>query len=170
LLASLWIIHREGSVRGRRTPPHRGQRRLYPASKIEAEQQVEASNLTWSILRLPFVYGDGDGDGHLEALPRMAAEREWHPARVQSMAHHADVAAAFQLAITGATDGRIVNIADESPLSIYEIAHLVDQPYPTSNEALKNPWQGQVNASLARTLGFRATVPSVYAAIREGRM
>ena len=140
----------------------------YPASKIEAEQQLQASGLTWSVIRLPFVYGDRDG--HLEALPRMAAERGWHPARKQSMAHHADIAAAFQLALTGAADGRIVNIADESPLSIYEIAQLVGEPYPSSSEPLDNPWQGQVDASLARRLGFRATVPSVYAAIREGRM
>jgi nucleoside-diphosphate-sugar epimerase len=140
----------------------------YPASKIEAEEQLQTSGLTWSIIRLPFVYGDGDG--HLEALPKMAAERGWHPARTQSMAHHADIAAAFQLALTGAADGSIVNITDESPLSIYEIAQLVGEPYPSSGEPLDNPWQGQVDGSLARRLGFRATVPSVYAALREGRM
>jgi hypothetical protein len=61
----------------------------------------------------------------------MAAERGWHPARVQH-GHHADIAAGFRLALTGAADGRIVN--------------------------------------LARSLGFRATVASVYAAIREARL
>jgi nucleoside-diphosphate-sugar epimerase len=140
----------------------------YPASKIEAEKHLAASGLTWSILRLPFVYGDQDG--HLEALPKMAAERGWHPARRQSMAHHADIATAFLLALTGATDGRIVNIADESSLSIYEIAQLVGEPYPSSDEPLVTPWQGQVDASLARSLGFRASLPSAYAAVREGRM
>ncbi len=140
----------------------------YPASKIEAEKELRSSGLNWGIVRLPFVYGDQDG--HLEALPRIAAERGWHPARKQSMAHHADIAAAFRLALTGAVDGRIVNIADESPLSIYEIAQLVGEPFPSSDEPLSDPWQGQVDAALARSLGFRATVPSVYAAIREGRL
>jgi nucleoside-diphosphate-sugar epimerase len=140
----------------------------YPASKIEAEEELRASGLTWSVIRLPFVYGDQDG--HLEALPKMAAERGWHPARIQSVAHHADIAGAFQLALTGAADGRTVNIADESPLSIYEIAQLLGEPYPSSGEPLESPWQGRVDASLARTLGFRATVPSIHAAIRDGRM
>lgn len=139
-----------------------------PASKIEAEKDLRASGLTWSVLRLPFVYGDQDG--HLEALPRMAAQRGWHPARRQSMVHHADIAAAFRLALTGALDRLVVNVADDSPLSIYEIAQLVDEQYPSSSEPLDNPWQGQVDAGLARRLGFRPTVPSAYAAIREGRM
>ncbi len=140
----------------------------YPASKIAAEQLLHASGLTWSVLRLPFVYGDGDG--HLEALPRMAAERGWHPARAQSTAHHADVATAFLLALEGAFDGRVVNIADDAPLSILEIAQLVGEPYPSSGEPLENPWQGRVDASLARRLGFRPTVPSVHAAVRDGLM
>ena len=38
----------------------------YPASKVAAEQLLRDSGLTWSILRLPFVYGDGDG--HLASL------------------------------------------------------------------------------------------------------
>ena len=33
----------------------------YPASKIEAENELRKSGLNWSILRLPFVYGDKDG-------------------------------------------------------------------------------------------------------------
>jgi len=140
----------------------------YPASKIEAEQEVRSSGLNWAILRLPFVYGDQDG--HLEALPKMVQERGWHPARRQSMAHHADIAAAFRLALTGAFDSRVVNIADESALSILEIAHLVGEGYPSSGEPLDSPWQGQVDASLARSLGFTASVPTAYAAARDGRM
>ncbi len=62
------------------------------------------------------------------------------------------------------------NIADESPLSIYEIAQLIGEPYPSSAEPLDDPWQGQVDAALARSLGFRAAVPSVYAAARDGRL
>jgi nucleoside-diphosphate-sugar epimerase len=39
----------------------------YPASKVAAENELRSSGLTWSILRLPFVYGDGDE--HLAAVP-----------------------------------------------------------------------------------------------------
>jgi len=140
----------------------------YPASKIEAETELRASGLNWSIIRLPFVYGDQDG--HLEALPKMAADRSWHPARKVSMAHHADIAAAFQLALTGTFDGRIVNVTDETAPSIYEVAQLLGEEYPSSGEPLEDPWQGQMDAGLARSLGFRATVPSVYAAARDGRV
>ena len=92
----------------------------YPASKMEAENELCASGLNWSILRLPFVYGDNDG--HLESVPAMLAGMKWHPAQKLSVLHHADIATAFELALTGAMDGLIVNIADEAPLTIYEIA------------------------------------------------
>ena len=42
----------------------------YPASKVAAEELLRPSGLTWSVLRLPFVYGDGDG--HLAAMPVLA--------------------------------------------------------------------------------------------------
>jgi nucleoside-diphosphate-sugar epimerase len=37
---------------------------------------------------------------------------KWHPAQTFSLAHHRDVARAFELALTGAMDRRILNIAD----------------------------------------------------------
>jgi UDP-glucose 4-epimerase len=80
----------------------------YPASKIAAENELRASRLNWSILRLPFVYGDGDGD--LAAVPQVVARFKWHPATTFSLAHHRDVARAVELALTGVMDGRIVNI------------------------------------------------------------
>jgi nucleoside-diphosphate-sugar epimerase len=140
----------------------------YPASKIEAEALLRESGLTWAILRLPFVYGDQDG--HLETLPKLAAARDWHPAAKLSVAHHADIAAAFQLALTGVTDGQTVNIADDAPQSVYELAALVGQAYPESNQPLEHPWGGQMDASLARRLGFRPSVATVYQAAREGRL
>ena len=50
----------------------------YPASKVAAEKVVRDSGLTWSILRLPFVYGDGDG--HLASLAALAGRFGLHPA------------------------------------------------------------------------------------------
>jgi nucleoside-diphosphate-sugar epimerase len=140
----------------------------YPASKIQAEGLLRESGLNWGILRLPFVYGDRDG--HLETLPKLAAARDWHPAEKLSVAHHADIAAAFELALSGVMDGQTVNIADEAPQSLYELAQLAGQVYPDSNEPLAHPWKGQMDASLARRLGFRPSVATVYQAAREGRL
>jgi UDP-glucose 4-epimerase len=136
----------------------------YPASKIEAENLLRASELTWAILRLPFIYGDKDG--HLESLPELAAGMGWHPAQKLSVIHHADIATAFTLALTGVLDGRTVNIADESPLSIYEMSQIVGYDYPSSAEPLAQPWKGQMDVSLARSLGFTPTISTIYEAAR----
>jgi UDP-glucose 4-epimerase len=138
----------------------------YPASKLAAEKDVRASGLTWGILRLPFIYGDGDG--HLEAVPAQLAAMGLHPARKLSVVHHRDIATAFELALTGVMDGRVVNIADEAPLTVYEIAQVVGYPYPSSAEPLSDPWVGHMDVGLARSLGFQATVATVYQAVREG--
>ena len=92
----------------------------YPASKLAAEALLRDSGLTWTILRLPFVYGDGDG--HLESMPALAPRFGLHPAHTYSVAHHRDVAVAVRLALTGAMDGRIVNITDDAPVTVYEMA------------------------------------------------
>lgn len=140
----------------------------YPASKVEAENELRASGLTWSVLRLPFVYGDNDG--HLESLPEMVAGQHWHPAQKLSVLHHEDVATAFELALSGALDRRIVNIADEAPLTIYEIAKIVGSTYESSANPLTNPWKGHVDATLARNLGFQPRVRTIYQAAGEGKL
>jgi nucleoside-diphosphate-sugar epimerase len=145
------------------TPTH-----PYPASKVEAENELRTSGLNWSVLRLPFVYGDNDG--HLESLPEMVAGPNWHPAQKLSVLHHEDIATAFQLALTGVMDGRVVNIADEAPLTIYEIAQIVGSTYESSAEPLTNPWAGHMDVSLARSLGFQPKVLTVYQAIREDKL
>lgn len=136
----------------------------YPASKVAAERALRASGLTWAILRLPFVYGDGDG--HLEALPGHVRDT-WHPARRLSTMHHRDVAGAMALALSGAMDGRIVNLADEAPLSAHELLGIVGVDMAPSSAPLANPWHMQVDGSLARRLGFRPTVRSVRQAVEE---
>jgi nucleoside-diphosphate-sugar epimerase len=140
----------------------------YPASKIKAEKELRDSGLTWSVLRLAFVYGDADE--HLQSTPGLLANWNWHPAQRLSLVHHRDIATAVELALTGAMDGRIVNIADEAPASVLEIANLVGADYKTSAEPLTNPWNGQIDASLARELGFKPLVPTVYQASREGAL
>ncbi|HEY1531113.1 MAG TPA: NAD(P)-dependent oxidoreductase [Galbitalea sp.] len=166
LMASTSNVYNDDQARPGREDDEVSDSRAYPASKIQAEAELRASGLNWGILRLPFIYGDGDG--HLEALPALAGAQNWHAAQKLGVAHHADIATAFQLALTGAMDGRTVNIADDSSVTLYELAELVGFDYAQSAEPLANPWKGVTDVSLARSLGFRPTVPTIYAAIREG--
>jgi len=140
----------------------------YPASKIQAEAELRASGLNWVILRFPFVYGDQDG--HLEAAPHQLAQLGWHPARKLSVIHHEDIATAITLALTGDLDRQTVNIADDAPLTAYEMAQLVGSTYDSSSDPLPNPWQGHMDISLARSLGFRPKVATAYQAQRDGRI
>lgn len=137
----------------------------YPASKVAAENELRNSGLIWSILRLGFVYGDGEQ--HLAAVPRVVAAFKWHPARTFSLIHQRDVAGAVQLALTGAMDGRIVNIVDDAPTTLYEMAAIVGASIEQSAEPLTNPWMGRMDGSRSRSLGFRPAVPTLYHAVQE---
>lgn len=143
-------------------------RLAYPASKFAAEKALRDSGLNWAVLRFPFVYGDQDG--HLEDLPRHAVAGKWHPAKRISTIHHRDIGTAVKLALDGVFDGRVVNISDEAPSSIYELAALVGQKLESSAEPLENPWHLHVDASLARSLGFQPIVRTVYQAVQDGLM
>jgi len=138
----------------------------YPASKLAAEEALRNSKLTWSILRLPFVYGDGDG--HLAMIPTLSRRFGLHPAHTYSVAHHRDIMTAVEIALSGAMDELIVNITDDRPVTVYEMAELAGNPVQGSAEPLANPWSGRMNPSLAHELGFRPTVPTIYAAARDG--
>ena len=140
----------------------------YPASKLAAENALRESGLNWSVQRFGFVYGDKDG--HLEELPRLVANFKMHPAQRMSMVHHRDIATAMNLALTGAMDGRIANIADEAPTSIYELVALAGGTMEPSSAPLDNPWRLHVDVSLARSLGFQPVVRTVYQALQEGLM
>ncbi len=65
-------------------------------------------------------------------------------------------------------DGRIVHIADDSPVTVYEMAELAGDPLASSAEPLENPWSGRMDPSLAYGLGFQPSVPTIYAAFRDG--
>jgi UDP-glucose 4-epimerase len=140
----------------------------YPASKAAAEQVLRESGLNWAILRFPFVYGDRDG--HLEELPKHAIAGKWHPAKRISTVHHRDIATAMMLALDGVFDGRTVNISDEAPSSIYELAALVGERIESSSKPLEDPWHLHVDASLARSLGFQPSVKTVYQAVQDKMM
>jgi len=137
----------------------------YPASKIIAEQALRDSGLSWTILRFGFVYGDGDG--HLQSAPALLGTWGWHPAAAMSLIHHRDIATAVLLALDGAMGCRVVNLTDDAPTTVAEIARLVGADYPESNRPLENPWNGRLDGTLARELGFTPTVRSLYQAAAE---
>ena len=138
----------------------------YGASKVAAEQLLRDSGLTWAVLRLPFVYGEGDG--HLASIHTLASQFGLHPAQSYAVAHHRDIAAAVRLALTGVMDGRIANVTDGSPVTIYEMARLAGHPIEGSAEPLTNPWFGHLDGTLLRELGFTPSVPTIHTAARDG--
>jgi UDP-glucose 4-epimerase len=138
----------------------------YPASKVASEQELRQSGLNWSVLRFPFVYGDGDG--HLEELPKHVIPAKWHPAMRMSTIHHRDIFKALQLALSGTMDGQTVNISDEATTSIYELLKLIGGTMESSAEPLVNPWHLHIDSSLARSLGFQPDIRTVYQAMQEG--
>lgn len=140
----------------------------YPASKVEAENAVRSSGLNWSILRLPFIYGEGDG--HLEMLPQHLDALGFQPAHRLSTLHHQDVAHAVELALKGVFDGLTVNLADDAPLTVYELVELVGGTMASTAEPTSAPWFQQVSSALARSRGFTPTVRTVRQAVEEGRL
>lgn len=121
-----------------------------------------------SILRFAFV--SGDGDGHVHSAPQLLGSRNWHPAQTLSLIHHSDIAVAVQLAFAGVMDGRVVNLTDDAPASVYQIARLVGADYEQSAEPLTNPRNEHVDGTLARELGFTPVVRSMYQAAAEGAL
>jgi nucleoside-diphosphate-sugar epimerase len=142
----------------------------YPASKLAAERALAAlvpppSGLDLRILRLAFVYGDGDP--HLtEGLDRWA--HAWHPAKRMHTVHHADVAQAVIRALrVDGIAGRTYNVADDAGLSAADMLalHGRDLPADAITRTLDDPFQGIVDTTLIRTtLGFRPIHPTARAA------
>ncbi|MDF2824200.1 MAG: epimerase, partial [Mycobacterium sp.] len=149
IMASTGLIYDDDATRPGREDDAATPKLDYPASKLAAENELRKSGLTWSILRYGFVYGDKDG--HLESLPQLAPGG-FHPAQRMSMIHHRDIATATTLALSGTFDGRVVNIADEAPTSVYELIELVGGTMKPSSEPLTNPWYIHMDGSLARRL------------------
>ncbi|CAN3129358.1 NAD-dependent epimerase/dehydratase family protein [Mycobacterium sp. smrl_JER01] len=140
----------------------------YPASKLAAENALRQSTLTWTIQRYGFVYGDGDG--HVESLPELVTSAGFHPAQRMSLIHHRDIAVATRLALSGVMDGRIVNITDEAPTSLYELVKFAGGTVEPTSKALEHPWHLQMDGALARRIGFRPGIRTIYQAVEEQAM
>ncbi len=140
-------------------------------SKAAAEQALldlhHDGGLGVRILRLAFVYGDGDR--RLPAgLPRLAggpADRRVH------VVHHADVIQGLRLALSaGDVDGRIFNLADDAPLTAWDVCAIVGHRPPDGTGAV-DPWAGVVDTRRIRAeLGYRPIYPTMYEARADGAL
>ncbi|MEY4578337.1 MAG: hypothetical protein RL701_3040 [Pseudomonadota bacterium] len=105
----------------------------YPVSKLAAERFLLAlEGLDVRVLRLPFVYGDGDP--HIEeALPMM---RGFPPAQRMSIGHHADVAQAVARVLDAASPShRIYNVVDDEPVALTTLFASAGAPPPDGSNA-----------------------------------
>jgi nucleoside-diphosphate-sugar epimerase len=143
--------------------------RPYPANKAMAEAALAGvDGLDLRVLRLAFVYGDGDP--HLAEAMRFTAE--WPAHKRFQLVHHADVAQGVLRALHAeGIGGRTYNIADEAPITALEVFGLNGRPAPELDVSLDDPWEGLVSIDSAkRELGFRPTYPTVYAAKDAGAL
>jgi UDP-glucose 4-epimerase len=73
-----------------------------------------------------------------------------------------------RLALSGALDGRIANVTDDAPVTVFDMARLAGAPIDGSAQPLVNPWSGRTDSSLLRGLGFRPSVPTIWEAAANG--
>lgn len=140
----------------------------YFASKLAAERALLAvDGLDVRILRLPFVYGDGDP--HIEeTVPRM---RGFPPAQRISIGHHADIARAVALVLDALSPShRIYNVVDDEAPDLATLFASVGAPPPDGSaaEAARASDVLLDGRRLREDLGFRPEYPRLRDAIASG--
>ena len=145
--------------------------RAYSSSKIAAEQELislhKSKGFDVRVLRLGFVYGDRDP--HIEEIIPLLKRMKRHSGSRMHMVHHLDVAQALILLLhTDGLNGEIFNVADDAPITLYELADSVGQltdAFDPVEGPLTDPFEGILDISkLRNTTGFRPLVPSYYVA------
>jgi nucleoside-diphosphate-sugar epimerase len=145
--------------------------RAYSSSKIAAEQELislhKNTGFDVRILRLGFVYGNRDP--HIEEIIPLLKKMKRHSGSRMHMVHHLDVAQALTLLLhTPGLNGEIFNVADDAPITMYELADSLGRAadtFDTAQGALINPFDGIMDISkLRNSTGFRPLVPSYYVA------
>lgn len=140
----------------------------YPASKLAAERSLLAlAGLEVRVLRLPFVYGDGDP--HIaEVIPFM---RGFPAAQRMSVAHHVDVAQAVTRLLDAASPGyRVYNVVDDEAPSLATLFAAVGEPPPDgSNAERARAFDAIMDGRRIRDdLGFEPRFPRLADAIAAG--
>lgn len=140
----------------------------YPVSKLAAERFLLAmEGLEVRVLRLPFVYGDGDP--HIaEALPMM---RGFPPAQRMSLAHHADVAQAVARLLDAPSPAhRIYNVVDDEAPDLAALFASAGSPPPDGSAAeMARAFNALMDGRRIREdLGFAPKYPRLADAIAAG--
>lgn len=140
----------------------------YPVSKLAAERFLLAlEGLEVYVLRLPFVYGDGDP--HIaEVVPMM---RGFPPAQRMSIAHHVDVAQAVSRLLDAAAPAhRIYNVVDDEAPDLATLFASVGAPPPDgSNAEFARSFESVADGCRIREdLGFKPHYPRLADALAAG--
>ncbi len=146
----------------------------YPISKLAAEQALltlhQTQGLGLRILRLAFVYGEGDP--HLTEGMRWFSN--WNSNQEMHLVHHADVGQAVALVLdTPNIDGQIYNVADDEPTAAGDIVRLLgaDIALDATSRPLDPAFHQLVDTSKIRwDLGFRPVYPSLRDAVAAGAL
>lgn len=145
--------------------------RAYSSSKVAAEQALIAlhkdKGFDIRILRLSFVYGDKDP--HIEEILPLLKKIKRHSGSRMQMVHHLDVAQGLILLLNAeGLNGEIFNIADDAPITLYELADsfgLAADTFEAVEGALNDPFEGIMDISkLKNRTAYRPLVPSYYIA------
>jgi UDP-glucose 4-epimerase len=131
----------------------------YPVSKLAAERfLLSLTGLDVRVLRLPFVYGDGDP--HItEAVPMM---RTFPRAQRMSIAHHVDVAQAVACILGADTPTyRIYNVVDDDAPDLATVFASVGAPPPDGTTPDRaTPFDAVMDGRRIRAdLGFKPQYP-----------
>lgn len=142
----------------------------YPVSKLAAEHHLRAlDGLDVRVLRLPFVYGDGDP--HIEeAVPMM---RGFPATQRMSIAHHADVAKAIACVLDAPSPAhRIYNVTDDEAPDLAAVFAAVGEPPPDGSAAERaRPFDAVLDGRrLREELGFVPTYPRLADAVAAGAL
>jgi len=156
-----------GHPAGEDDPVNINDSRAYAASKIAAEQELLKMDLDVTVLRLGFVYGDKDP--HIAEILPWLKKLKRHSGSRMHMVHHLDVAQALFLLLQAKNlSGEIFNIADDAPISLYELVESVGKAsdvFEAAEGALADPFEGIMDISKLRArTGFRPLAPSYYVA------
>jgi nucleoside-diphosphate-sugar epimerase len=140
----------------------------YPKSKLAAERFLLAmDNFDVRVIRLPFVYGDGDA--HIaEAVPMM---RGFPPTQRMSIVHHADVAEAVACVLeTPSPAHRVYNLADdEAPDLATLFASVGEAPPDGSNAERARAFEALMDGRRIREdLGFKPRYPRLADGLKTG--
>ncbi|AKF11710.1 NAD-dependent epimerase/dehydratase family protein [Sandaracinus amylolyticus] len=140
----------------------------YPASKLAAERALFAiEGLDVRVLRLPFVYGDGDP--HVEEVVPMM--RGFLPTQRMSLGHHADVAQAVARVLDARSPShRVYNVVDDEAPDLATLFASVGAPPPDGSaaEAARAFEMLLDGRRLRDDLGFRPAYPRLQDAIAAG--